>query len=132
MRLIFAILVILSSFYFFKEKVETRFPAQVEAPVEKPDLVDNLKKACDEMKDPVSPICSPYRNVKKTVMEEAKHIEESIKETVNPEIGAVSAFVLKSVYEQKVTLEYKTPYGKPSVSFWHDQTFIKWSFSEDF
>lgn len=132
MRLIVSILVILSSFCFFNEKVKQRFPAQVESNSGKLDVVDNLKKACDEMKDLDSPICAPYRNVKKTITEEAKSIEKSIRETINPEIGAVSAFVLKSVYEQKVTLEYRTPYGKPSVSFWHDQTFIKWSISEDF
>lgn len=98
------------------------------------DILDNLKKACDmsNEKDSSYAVCEPYKKTKEKIEKETDEYAQMITKALTPEVFAVSGFILKSFVEQKVTLEVKTPIGKPAVSISNNQTIFNWSIEHNF
>lgn len=114
----------------------TRTPAVEGQPLpsSEKDILDNLKKACDmsHENDSAYTICEPYKKTKEKIEKEADEYTKMITKALTPEVSAVSGFILKSFVEQKVTLEVKTPMGKPAVSISNNQTVFNWSIEHNF
>ena len=95
-------------------------------------ILNEIQKACDKIQDPMNVICGGYNNTKKNIKDETSKVEDYVKEKINPQIGALTAFFIKTAYEQKITLEYLTPFGKPSVSIQNSNSTFRWSIDKEF
>ena len=96
--------------------------------------IDAVLSACDhaDSKNGSYTVCGPYKETRKVVEKKANEMVKVVVETITPEVAAVSGFVLKSLYEKRISLEVKTSFGKPAVSIKNNETLFNWSIEHNF
>lgn len=126
---IFIIGIISIRYNLSEEFPSMRIPAS-----ETQEAIKSVQKVCDQSRqnDSTFILCRPYKNAKDVVKKETDKVMEVIKDTLPDSITAVSGFLLKCLYEQKIQLDVKTPIGSPGVSISSGETNLVWKFDYNF
>lgn len=114
------------NFYFTDKK---RSPASVSLDEK---IANKLTEVCESYDQSISFICSPYYQTKETVRDTGIFIQKKVESTITPELSAVSGFLIKSLFEKKVKIEYKSQFGTPSVSIQDNNTKLEWVIQHNF
>jgi len=98
------------------------------------EIIDKLRSACDSASPdtPSYSLCGPYKEAKQNIEKKGDALAKEVVDFITPEAAAVSGFLLKSLYEKRISLEVKTSIGKPAVSITNNTTIFSWSIEHNF